>query len=213
MVARWEADGITGLNDGDSVATWPDQSGSARDATQLTTLLQPIFHTNIFGTAPAVQFTAHKLLFTAVPLTNFTVFAVCIPFSDASYSTAMLTWSLLTGGDFSGFMLNGQFFHITTLNAANAETHNFKMNNGLVNGTKHIAVWTYDGTTVVARDNGASQTTTSVDGGYGNVGGVIGFCFASFVGKLGAILVYNSVLSAGNISLMETYLNTKYPCF
>lgn len=44
-------------SDGDSVSTWADQSGNARDLTQTGTN-RPVYKVNIFGSQPAVLFTS-----------------------------------------------------------------------------------------------------------------------------------------------------------
>lgn len=49
-----KADAITGLNDGDDVATWADSSSNAYDATEGTS--KPIYKTNILNGKPVVRF-------------------------------------------------------------------------------------------------------------------------------------------------------------
>lgn len=46
---------ITGLNDGDAVATWSDLSGNGNDATQATGAKQPLYQTNIVNGEPIVR--------------------------------------------------------------------------------------------------------------------------------------------------------------
>ena len=50
------ADAITGLNDTDPVATWPDSSGNSNDATQGTAADRPLYRTNIVNGLPIVRF-------------------------------------------------------------------------------------------------------------------------------------------------------------
>src|SRR5574343_1369214 len=47
---------ITGLNDGDAVATWEDSSGNNRDASQATGANRPTYKTNIVNSLPVVRF-------------------------------------------------------------------------------------------------------------------------------------------------------------
>lgn len=56
-VWRFEADSITGVSDGATVATWPDTSGYSRNATQSTPANRPTFDADAFGTTPGVMFT------------------------------------------------------------------------------------------------------------------------------------------------------------
>jgi len=51
----WKADGIGALNDGDPVATWPDDAGSV-DLTQSTADYKPTWQTNELNSKPCVRF-------------------------------------------------------------------------------------------------------------------------------------------------------------
>jgi PKD repeat protein len=53
-----KADAITGLSDGDRVATWPDASGNGIDATQSSNSKKPKYRTNQVNGLPALQFDA-----------------------------------------------------------------------------------------------------------------------------------------------------------
>lgn len=50
------SDKITGKNDGDSIALWPDASGNGNDATQSTEINRPIYKTSIKNGKPVVRF-------------------------------------------------------------------------------------------------------------------------------------------------------------
>lgn len=55
-LALWlKADAITGLADGEGVATWPDSSGNGWDATQATEANQPTYQTNEQNGLPGVN--------------------------------------------------------------------------------------------------------------------------------------------------------------
>lgn len=56
MALWFDAGGITGLVDGDPVATWSDDSGNARDLTQSTAARRPIYKTAIVNGHPVVRF-------------------------------------------------------------------------------------------------------------------------------------------------------------
>lgn len=221
LVARWESDSITGLSNNDPVATWPDTSGNSRDATQSSSSLKPLYKTNILGGKPALLFDGSddELNFTSTPLTNFTV-AMVTKLSSlySSYQFGMLQWSAASG-DKSGFSLNDTSPtvtpHITIFNSSGTETANKAMGISYDPAVvvPHIAVWTYNGSTVAARDNGASQSTSNQDSGYNSGAGKIGFSYQHGKGYLCALLVYNTVLSGSDITQLETYLNGKFPCF
>ncbi|MGH7571860.1 MAG: hypothetical protein ACREMK_08475 [Gemmatimonadota bacterium] len=55
-VAWFKGDGITGLNDGDPVATWDDSGTNNQDANQSTSSMRPVYKTNIVGGKPGVRF-------------------------------------------------------------------------------------------------------------------------------------------------------------
>jgi hypothetical protein len=56
-LTRWyKADAITGLNDGDAVATWTDSSASAANATQGTGANKPTYKTGIVNGLSVVRF-------------------------------------------------------------------------------------------------------------------------------------------------------------
>ncbi len=51
-----KADSIVGLNDGDAVGSWTDQSSYVNSAIQLTANLKPLYKTNILNGKPVVRF-------------------------------------------------------------------------------------------------------------------------------------------------------------
>lgn len=56
-LALWlDASQIVGLNDGDGVSAWLDQSGNSRDAIQITPGNQPTYQVSEFGLQPVVRF-------------------------------------------------------------------------------------------------------------------------------------------------------------
>jgi hypothetical protein len=225
LMAQWEADSLS-LNDGDAVTTWTDQSGNGRNATQATGGSKPLYKVNIFGSKPALLFDgANDVLdfsVTADISAAFTAFVVLQPSTGAgAYNFGPLTWEDPAGGQANGFYLNADgsgtssaYVPHMTVRHGNSETQNKKIGTTALSGSKYLFTWTYDGTTPVGRKNGAAQTLTTSDGGYGgHGGGSIGFAYQYYPGYIAAVIVYNSVLSAADISTVESYLNAKYPCF
>src|SRR6266513_413374 len=183
LVAQWEADALS-LSDGDRVASWPDQSGLSRTATNGNSTTQPSFKTNIWGTKPALFFDSartDRLVYTPISLSSFSVFVVLKPdfTSVGAYNLAPLTWG---DAGMNGFWLNGSASagvgvpHITCRNTAGSETQN-KIMSGVSWGslTKHIGTWTYDGTTVTGRSDGVAATVASGEANYGTNTSQIGF--------------------------------------
>jgi len=59
LLAWYDADAITGLNNGDSVTTWSDSSGNARDISAGTA---PTYQTAVLNGRPVIRFTASQYL-------------------------------------------------------------------------------------------------------------------------------------------------------
>lgn len=55
LVAWYDASQITGLTNGQAVATWPDLSGNGNDLTQGTAGFRPIYKTDILNGMPSVR--------------------------------------------------------------------------------------------------------------------------------------------------------------
>jgi hypothetical protein len=217
LIARWEADNITGLSDNTSVDTWLDQSGNSRTATG-SGGTRPKYRTNIFGSKPAVQFLAGSLSalsFTATSIPNFTVFIAWSVTTLGAYA-GPISWK---GGGIAGFQYNtdenGDFKpHLGVYDTGGTAIQSKASSEGGTNSRgKALDVWKFDGTTVSGRKNGAAMTlgagnSTPDFGG----GAMLGYCWFgnSIDGYIAAILVYNSALSSGEITSNEGYLNGKY---
>lgn len=227
LVARWEADGITGLNDGDPVSSWPDQSGSGKTATGSGST-RPLFKTNIFGSKPAVRFdgTDDELVFTPESLTAWSLFLVWKVTTRQQYS-GPISWR---GSGKAGFVIwdsadsSGYDMACMVTDATNAETslkyganrHSLPSAACLDSIRSHAAVgpapqWRFygDGLGVGGfglNSYGAIQTLATL--------GRAGFAGFDNCGcDLGAVLVYNSSLSDADRDAVVTWLNAKYAVF
>lgn len=54
-LGHWSADTIIGLEDGDPVGTWPDQSGNGNDLVQATAANKPTYEINEINSLPAIK--------------------------------------------------------------------------------------------------------------------------------------------------------------
>lgn len=72
------ADSITGLNDGDAVSTWQDDSGTNHSFTQSNSTQRPQYKTNLLETHPAVRFDGVNdcLVNASVAVSTFSLFVV-----------------------------------------------------------------------------------------------------------------------------------------
>lgn len=197
-----DASQITGLNDGDAVATWPDLSGNARDYTQGTASKRPTYKTSIRGALPVVRFDGlDDVVSRTYNSTVKTVVVVCdITGTPAQYATAVgLAPVLAVYRDTSNTRIG--FY-----NAAFGATVS-----GVGTGFLVISV-TFDVTTTNTRVDGVSGTpvagawNTSFTAGH--VGNYEGVGVQPWQGDIAHVLHYDTVLSAADLALLEDYFLT-----
>ena len=92
LVGWWEADAIVGLNDGDPVATWPDQASSPHDFTESTN--KPTYKTNIVNGLPVVRFDAtNDVMSSTLSVSNpFTMMIIVINNQAVDSPTPSTRW-------------------------------------------------------------------------------------------------------------------------
>jgi hypothetical protein len=96
------ADKITGLVDGDGVATWSDSSVQSNDFTQSTASKQPSYKTNIFNTKPAIKFDGVDDFLLSVPgseVTGSTAYSVFAVFKFVGESNWITPLAIGAGGN------------------------------------------------------------------------------------------------------------------
>lgn len=197
-----DASQIVGLNDGDAVATWSDLSGNGRDFTQATASKRPLYKTNQRGALPTVLFDGiddHlQASFSCTAKTIVVVFRIT---GGALYSRPVdfrPDYKMVYRGNSNTEVgaYNGGFGPSLT---------------GLGTGYL-VATYTFDATTSGLRINGV--TATPVAGAWGTalsgthtVGAQQDANFA-LNGYVAHVLLYDSVLTAAQAELMETYFAT-----
>ncbi len=203
---------------GSNVATWTDQSGSGAVYTQ-SGATPPVITAAVFGSLPAVTCTANtSILSTAAsPLaagSARTIFAVVKGGGSAGASGGSVMAFKTTAGSQYIFY----FWDLTPNiycygNGAISDT----ITGVTVFNTAHVIMETATvGTLPVVQVDGVAQTVSgannvTTDNGVDSAAAIslIG-ASQGFVGHTGRILVYNSVLSAGNIALVKSYLSSTY---
>lgn len=215
-----DASQITGLNDGDSITTWSDESGNSNDATQSTAANKPTYQTNEVNSKPAVRFDGSNddfvldnQLFTSDDFTIFTV----IKGGSQNNKGIITQWASgssgrmgLTVSDLSDNKLN--LFHVT------GSAYNGYSNSVVFNSTWTITATTCSNGTISHWINSSSDGSTSTTsfapaatstyiGSYGPVGG------AWFSGDIAELIVYNKVLTSDERENVENYLNNKYSTY
>ena len=221
---------ITGLNDGDAVATWSDLSGTSNDATQGTAAFRPIYKTSQLNGRPCVRFDGvNDWLTYANTIFTFTgagtVFAlVRVNGTVASGYGAVLA---AHGGVDASLGLTVQHFPDNAVEFCTDvyEPGGMRYNTTQSTGTWYLVTWTWsnwsthktngntkirvdgvDGSIAAYGGTPASLTTTvRAIGAAGDGGG------NSFMnGDLGALLAYDVQLTAGQISQVEDYINAEF---
>ncbi len=226
LIARWEADAITGLSDGDPVATWPDTSGAGRNATQSSGTLKPLFKTNIFGTAPAVRFDGSNdvMTFTPTSIPSWTMFIAWRVITGKIYSGAV-SWRAASQAGFIFQDIDGSAAgwrpNFLVTNTSNVEVLT-KWGDSIYGSPGpalpqkgvHMHRWNPSGSAHHRKKNGGAIGSYGSDGYTGwPTAAEIGHCYDYVNADIGAILVYDNALSDGDAGTVEAYLNAKFPCF
>lgn len=217
ITTLWQDSGRTSQvsANGQSVGAWDDKSGNARHMTNGTAAEQPTYQTGIFGSLAAVSFdNGDRLLHTLAATTKpFSMFAVIKRNADTqedaifgSSASAGLEWRVDSTAHHQTILSDG-----TASIASGTGT--------ILTTEKKILGVTYSGVGVYAfRMNGASDGTGTNDValtsgqirlGFSTGGGGNEF----FSGHIAEFLFYDSVVSAGNITSIESYLNSKWAVY
>ena len=186
---------------GADVTDWASRAAGGIDASQGTTSLQPDYDaTGLDTTYPTVTFdgTDDHMDYTLQALTEFTVFAV---------------------GNGSG--------HIASDNTAAASSRLYNGNCTFSDGTDkgvwndlsatagEIITFTYDGTTVKGRNNGAQTGTGAASSKTLNLDNLAdvrgsGSSVSHWNGNISEFIIYNRALVEGDIKSVEMYLALKW---
>ena len=205
-----DANKITGLSDGDPVATWSDLSGNGNDALQAAGDAKPIYKTGIQNGRSVVRFdgssdfmqTAAFASDLAQPNTIFVVVEVRDPEGNTFYildgidSAKRHAWFSIAARTPDG----GGFYAGSVWNPDTTEPKNEWHSQGvLFNGVS--SEWWIDG---------ASQGTGDV-GAQGLSGLTLGRnkdpSFIYLDGDIGEILVYDGALSSADRGSLDSYLS------
>lgn len=234
-VAQWKFnDGpqTTGISDGDPVIGWESRDTNRRYLTQGTASKSPIYKLTAGpGGQPAVLFdgiddllTATSAFLTGVEGTVFIVYKpTAVPNTYqtllASSDTALDTKNLQiigrgnTANNHAGYSQQ----NADTVDLLDGDTE-------IVQDTSYVLTVYSNGTTIYARVNGLAQTLNADTGGNNGdwwddsadkdnvtLGAVKRTAETNFfAGYISEVVVYDRVLSEGEIVNVEDYLNTKY---
>lgn len=226
---------ITGLSDGDPVTTWEDSHTSNNDFTQATAAKKPTYQTNEINGLAVVRFDGTDDILTAanfLSATAGTVFAVVRLTSAITYDKYIIGsadeagagssyWGL-SPADAAGFPFSKIQTRISggTANVIDGSTT-------ISAAAVYLMMWRSTDTAYTLRVDGNEETVTARSGAdngvwLGDVPGRDNFTLGALKwnaeygylkGDLGELVMYDTALSAGNISSVETYLNGRWAAF
>jgi PKD repeat protein len=193
-----KADAITGLNDGDPVATWPDASGNGKNATQSNASKRPVYRTNEVNGLPALEFDASDdgLSTRANPPRSTTIIAVYKSRAGASGKTLNGGFSVFMG-PYVGFYRNYTLAFVTGpgVTAGRWVVHTFRQSSSLAE---------------LFIDGAASGSTTSTR----NPGNILlarqGNYGEKLDGSIAEVLVYSRTLTDTELADVHAWLQARY---
>jgi hypothetical protein len=204
-----KADAITGLVDGDPVATWEDAHTSNKDLTQATSAARPTYQTNELNGLPIVRFDGTDDWMTNTGFTlaqPTTVFIVFVPRLVNSSSQVFVYDGL--GGNRQALFWQAddrlRYYAGTVIDSSTAVTQDAEqlvtvVFNGASSGIE------INGAAGSAGNAGAQGFSSTINLGAQQSGAAD---FAQI--DVAEFLVYDTALSAGDRDSVESYLTTKW---
>ncbi len=198
MLMWLRADAITGLNDGDPVATWPDASGNGKNATQSNASKRPIYRTNEVNGLPALEFDASDdgLSTSANPPRSTTIIAVYKSRAGASGKTLNGGFSVFMG-PYVSFYRNYTLAFVTgpQVTAGRWVIHTFRQSSSLA---ELFIDGSASGSTTSTRNPGRIQLARQ--GNYGE----------RLDGSIAEVLVYSRTLTDTELADVHAWLQARY---
>lgn len=210
-----KADSIAGLNDGDALTTWVDQSGVGNNVTQATTANKPLYKTNIVNSLPVVRFDgSNDFMSVATPVITGGAYSMFIVFKSTITAARINPFYVgsNSGVDGYGFEIDiGGLRNIIHRGIAflvgGSATTNFEIWAAIRTTTGPLAALYINGTDdSVTNGTSAIVTPTAIT----VVGAIDNLATNPLPGDISEIIVYDSALSDANRDSIETYLGTKY---
>lgn len=225
-VALWlKAQCITGLNDGDSVGTWPDNSGNSNDASQATASQKPTWEKNEINGFPIVRFDGSNDCMSiswhgSLDVPQYTFMAIVKPTDQAGLTTM---FELYDKGSPAGFNLEFQ----SAENPRIVHSDNVGGQTQVLSSGTEVSVSEFSLLTFISyasndhkyRVNGAadtSSTTTRANVLDSACVGRIGCHYGAVVEQrfqamdLAELVLWDGALSDANRDLAEEWLMDKY---
>jgi hypothetical protein len=209
--------GTNGINDGDPVSVWNDQSPSANHAVQSVAGARPLFYSSAINGNAAIEFNGGarflSLSLSAISNSQYTIIAVVRRNSPGSNQYFLGVQQASPIGMHLGYRQNNSLRLFDNLISANATVTNFSSTNetsAIVIGSLSAA----SGRSITEVKNGITISGTHpnksmvVFTGMGAIGR--GHSINGLSGQVAEIIVYNRALTAAETRQIQTYLSVKY---
>lgn len=204
LAVHYDARTLTGLSDGDKIASCPDLSGNGRDAAQEEEAKQPLYKTGILNDKPVMRFDGEDDFLQATGFTleqPNTIFVVGTQSSSgfenfvdgtsvtkrhSVYRGGTNEWGMIAGtGLLGGTADKDPHVHGAVFNGASSDRR-------------------VDGVSVASGDAGATAAEgINLGARYDGTAGFLS-------GDLAEVLVFDRLLSAAEIEQVEAYLKSKW---
>lgn len=204
-----DASQITGLNDGDAVATWADASGNANDVTQGTASKRPTYQTSEINGKPCVRFD------------GVDDFLRCTTFSQAQALTVLCVSKYTETSARTRRMFDGATSRVLIGQQGGTDLL-FFAGSLAPTYTGYTLPWPWRYYTGIFNGASSQQFVNGASIGTANPGGQslidlvvgCGFYLGSptefWLGDIAELIIYDSSLSAGNLALLHAYIASKY---
>lgn len=223
LVAWYDAAALTGLNDGDAMATWADASGNGRDLAQGSATLKPLYKTAIQNGKPVVRFDGSNdhMLFTAgadwVTGTGLTVYVVSLRRATRVNSGQVSVYANGAGNDYgalTGACLGDTEGSGTALRAYRASQLSRRAS-GEGDTAAHVCTYLFDGANNTLYFDGVAEAAVASTASWAIRSLLIG---ARWTGSFSdqafrdycEILVYSAGNGSTDRQAIEAYLKAKW---
>lgn len=208
-----KADAISGLNDGDKVATWADMSGGGRNFAQGTDANRPVYKTNVVYRNPVVRFTAANAttLTSSATLANATAFTILVVHTRTASTPDYGALLSSSGGTYGVMLTYGTTSNFNRL----AVTDNVVRAFSDASTGVRIQSWRYKGSVPSAEAwrDGVAQTLASngyaIPSAIGAAAGTLWLGGTSsgyyWDGDVAEVLIYTEAVSDADLLALHTY--------
>ncbi|HQF43478.1 MAG TPA: Calx-beta domain-containing protein, partial [Ignavibacteriaceae bacterium] len=217
-----KADAITGLNDGDAVTTWSDNSGNGYNLTQANAAYKPTYETGEINGKPIIRFNSSSTddYLIRNPFAGFAttqISAIVVNKNNGESIDGILSYAS-TASDNNFLLYNSASVNIYRNGNVNTSTpmndNNFHIGGARWNTTGGATRYHKDGTQTYSGVLSAGASITS--GGslvlaqeQDAVGG--GFDVAqTHTGDYAEVILYNTFINDAQIIIVQNYLAAKY---